>query len=510
MKKAKEILRMKYELCLPHRSIARSLHVSIGTVSEYLAKAKDVGVSWPLPAEMDDAQLEAQLFPRPAGTQKRSEPDYSTIHEELRGTGVTLLRLWVEYATDHPGAYRYSRFCELYGRWKKKLNPTMRQRHRAGEKTFVDYSGKKPHIVDPRTGEVKEVELFVGVLGASSYTYVEATLDQKLQSWVKSHQHMAEYFKGSSEIWVPDNLKSGVDLADRYEPGINQTYEELAFHYGAVVIPARVRKPKDKAKVESAVLVVQRWILAVLRHQTFFSLADLNEAIREQLEILNGRRMKHLGASRRELYERLDRPALKPLPTERYEMATWGKPRVDIDYHVEVDENYYSVSHQLIHQKVETRSTPSVVEIYHKGHRVASHPRLRTPGDFNTLPEHMPRSHREHLEWSPSRLINWAKKLGPATGRLVSEIFQRRPHPEQGYRSCLGIFSLGRHYEEHRLESACARAEQLDSYSYRTVKNILSAGLDRIAFEPDRESVPRPEHENIRGAAHYEGGEVSC
>ena len=510
MRKVREILRMKYELCLPHRSIARSLHMSIGTVSEYLAKAKDIGLSWPLPSELDEAQLEAQLFPRRAGSQTRPKLDFSNIHEELRGTGVTLLQLWVEYATDNPEAYRYSRFCELYSRWKKKLNPTMRQRHRAGEKTFVDYSGKKPHIVNPRTGEVVEVELFVGVLGASSYTYVEATLDQKLDSWVKSHQHMAEYFEGSSEIWVPDNLKSGVDLADRYEPGINRTYEELATHYGAVVIPARVRKPKDKAKVESAVLVVQRWILAVLRHQTFFSLAELNEAIRQQLEILNGREMKNLGASRRELFERLDRPALKPLPSQRYEMATWGEPQVNIDYHVKVDENYYSVSYLLIHQKVETRSTSSVVEIYHKGHRVASHPRLRIPGDFKTLSEHMPRSHREHLEWSPSRLINWAKKLGPATGRLVSEIFQRRPHPEQSYRSCLGLLSLGRHYEENRLESACARAEQLNSYSYQTVKNILSAGLDQIAFEQDRESVPRSEHENIRGASHYEGSEQSC
>jgi transposase len=510
MRKVREILRMKYELGLSHRSIARSLHISIGTVSEYLAKAKEVGVGWPLPVEMDDVELEAQLFPRAAGPQVRSMPDFSNLHEELRGTGVTLLQLWVEYATDNPGAYRYSRFCELYNRWKKKLNPTMRQRHRAGEKTFVDFSGKKPHIVDPVSGEVVEVELFVGVLGASSYTYAEATRRQALESWVGAHQRMGEYYGGSSEIWVPDNLKSGVYLADRYEPGINRTYEELATHYGAVVIPARVRKSRDKAKVEAGVLVAQRWILAVLRHQTFFSLVELNEAIGEQLEILNGREMKKLGASRRELFERLDRPALKPLPRERYEMATWGQPRVNIDYHVEVDGNYYSVAYQLIHEKVETRSTPSAVEIYYKGRRIASHPRLQTPGDFSTLPEHMPRSHREHLEWSPSRLINWAKKLGPATGRLVGEILQRRPHPEQGYRSCLGILSLGRRYEQQRLESACARAEQLNSYSYRTVKNILSAGLDQIAFEQDRETVPCPEHENIRGASHYAGGELSC
>jgi transposase len=423
---------------------------------------------------------------------------------------VTLLLLWVEYASDNPGGYRYSWFCELYGRWKKKLNPTMRQRHRAGEKTFVDFSGKKPHLVDPRTGELVEVELFVGVLGASNYTYAEATRSQDLESWVGAHQRMLEYFGGSSEIWIPDNLKSGVSRADRYEPGVNRTYEELAAHYGAVVIPARVRKAKDKAKVEAGVLLAQRWILAVLRNQTFFSLSGLNESIWEQLEILNGRKMQKLGASRRELFERVDRPALKPLPQEQYEIARWKQCRVSIDYHVEVDKYYYSVSYPLIHEQVETRATESVVEVYFKGRRVASHQRLRGDQRFSTKPEHMPRSHREHLEWTPSRLTAWADKTGPATGRLVSEILKHRRHPEQGYRSCLGIMSLARRFDENRLEAACARAEKLGSYGYRTVKNILSSGLDRIPLEQETESSPSPEHENIRGAAHYAGGEAVC
>ena len=324
MRKIREILRMKQELGFSHRSIARALHVAVGTVSEYLAKAKKRGLSWPLPEELSDSELEGRLFPPPASSRERARPDFAHVHEELkRHRGLTLLQLWVEYAEDNPGAYRYSRFCELYGRWKKKLNPTMRQRHRAGEKTFVDFSGNKPHMVDPKTGEVVEVELFVAALGASSYTYVEATPSQSLESWVKAHERMSDYFGGSSEIWTPDNLKSGVVWADRYEPGINRTYEELAGHYGAVVIPARVRKPKDKAKVESAVQVAQRWILAVLRHRTFFSIAELNEAIWERLENLNGRPMQKLGVSRRELYERLDQPALKPLPQERYELSTW-------------------------------------------------------------------------------------------------------------------------------------------------------------------------------------------
>ncbi len=365
MRKIREILRLKHEVGLPLRSIARSVHASIGTVSEYLTKAKELGVSWPLPAEVSDERLETVLFPPREGSEKRQAPDFALVHGELRRhRGLTLLQLWVEYAKANPGAYRYSRFCELYQRWKKKLNPTMRQRHRGGEKTFVDFSGNKPRVVDPKTGEATEVELFVGVLGASSYTYAEAVPDQSLEYWVKVHERMGEYFGGTTEIWVPDNLKSGVVWADRYEPGINRTYEEQATHYGAVVIPARVRKPRDKAKVESGVLVVQRWILSVLRHRTFFSLGELNEAIREQLEILNRRPMKKLGASRRELYERLDRPALKPLPSERYETSVWKKTRVNIDYHVETEGNLYSVPYTLIHEEVETRATATVVEIW--------------------------------------------------------------------------------------------------------------------------------------------------
>ena len=511
MRKIRDILKLKHELGLAHRSIARALHVSIGTVSEYLAKAKEMGVSWPLPEEVDDAQLEARLFPCPANGQPRRSPEFAYIHEELkRHRSLTLLQAWVEYAEDNPGGYRYSRFCELYGRWKKKLNPTMRQRHRAGEKTFVDFSGKKPHIVNPETGEIEEVELFVGVLGASSYTYAEATPNQELASWVKAHERMNEYFDGSSEIWVPDNLKSGVVWANRYEPGINRTYEDQAAHYGAVVIPARVGKPRDKAKVESGVLVVQRWILSVLRHRTFFSLSELNEAIRQKLEVLNRRPMKKLGASRRELYERLDRPALKPLPRQRYEMWEWKTCTVNIDYHVELDDNFYSTPYPLVYEKVETRKTASVVEVWFKGKRVASHPRLKGKGGYETTSEHMPRSHREYLEWTPSRLIHWAEKMGPATGRFISEILQRRRHPEQGFRSCMGIFRLSQSFGEQRLEAACLRAEALSSYSYRTVKNILSSGSDRLKVEPELDEVVHREHENIRGASYYEGREIPC
>ncbi|MDX1428883.1 MAG: IS21 family transposase [Rhodothermales bacterium] len=511
MRKIREILRLRHERGLSHRAIAQAVHVGAATVSEYLAKAAAEGLEWPLPEEVCDAELEQVLFPRPPASSERELPDFAAVHEELsRHRELTLLQLWVEYAEDNPRAYRYSRYCELYQRWKRKLKPTMRQRHRAGEKTFVDFSGKKPHLVDPKTGELEPVELFVAALGASNYTYAEATQDQSLESWVAAHERMSSYFRGSSEIWVPDNLKSGVVWADRYEPGINRTYKELASHYGAVVIPARVARPKDKAKVESAVQLAQRWILAVLRHHTFFSLSELNEAIRNQLERLNARPMQKLGASRRELYERVDRPALKPLPIERYELARWKPCTVNIDYHVEVDGSHYSVPYQLIDEKVEVRTTASMVEVVFKEKRVASHRRRKTRGELVTEPEHMPLSHRRHLEWTPSRLTHWASGNGPATGRLVSEILKRRPHPEQGFRASLGLMRLSRRFSGERLEAACKRALALGSYSYRTVKNILSAGLDRLVLEEDAESRPRPAHENIRGAEYYDAGDARC
>ncbi len=510
MRKIREILRLKYEAGLSHRAIACACCVGVGTVSLYVTRAREAGLAWPLSEEMDEAALQARLLRRPRSpTGPRPQPEVAHIHQELKRPSVTLHLLWMEYLEEHPSGYRYSQFCEIYRRWAKKLHPSMRQRHRAGEKVFVDYSGKKPHLVDRRTGEEIPVELFVGVLGASSYTYAEATRSQELPNWITSHTRMLEFFGGSPEIYVPDNLKSGITTPCRYEAGVNRTYQELAEHYGAVVIPARSGKPRDKAKVEANVLVSQRWILAALRDRTFFSLAEFNEAIREKLIELNGRPMQHLGMSRRELYERLDRPALKPLPTERYQMAEWKPCRVNIDYHVEVDKNYYSVPYQLVGELLEARFTPMIVEVYFKSRRVASHRRLSGRGQASTLPEHMPSSHRAHAEWTPSRIIRWAEKTGPATGRLVAEILSRYRHPEQGYRACLGILRLGKRYGSERLEAAAARAEGLRSYSYRTIKNILSSGADRLPLEEESPD-PTPEHANIRGAAYYAAKEIEC
>jgi transposase len=509
MRKLREILRLKYERQMRHRAIARACGVGVGTVSEYVSRARQAGLSWPLPADLDDGTLEARLFTLPAPQRERIPPEVARIHQELRRVGVTLRLLWEEYLEVHPEGYRYSQFCEIYRRWAKKLKPSMRQVHRAGEKTFIDFSGKQPHIVDRRTGEEIPVELFVAALGASSFTYAEATESQQLPCWVGAHTRMAEYFGGSTEIWVPDQLKSGVTKPCRYEPGINRTYQELAEHYGAVVIPARPAKAKDKAKIESGVLVAQRWILARLRDQTFFSIAELNQAIWKLLEELNDRPMQKLGASRRQLYERLDKPALKPLPTQRYEVAEWKRCTVNIDYHVEVEHHYYSVQHPLLGEKVEARWTNSTVAIYYKGKRITSHRRSYVRGGHTTKAEHMPRSHRAHAEWTPSRLIRWAAKTGPATGRLVAEILRRRPHPEQGYRACLGIMRLGRRYGTERLDAACHRAEHLRSYSYRTVKNILSSAQDRLPFDEKepRSIPPTPVHANIRGASYYAAAE---
>ena len=359
MRKLREVLRLKHERGLSHRAIAQACAIGLGTVTLYLRRTAQCGLGWPLPTELDDAALEARLFRRPAPVRNRARPDCAYIHRELKRNGVTLQLLWEEYAQVHQSGYRYTQFCEIYRQWARRLRPSMRQVHRAGEKSFIDFSGKRPSLVDRRTGELRSVELFVAVLGASSLTYVEATATQQLADWVNAHIHMVEYFGGATTLWVPDQLKSAIARPCRYEPDVNRTYEDLAAHYGAVVVPARPRKPRDKALVESSVLVAQRWILARLRDQTFFELGPLNRAIRVLLDELNDRPMKKLGVSRRALYEQLDRPALRPLPTARYVLAHWKLCRVNIDYHIEVERHVYSVPYQLVREQVEVRSLVS-------------------------------------------------------------------------------------------------------------------------------------------------------
>jgi len=504
MRQIRNVLKLHYEKQLSQRQVARACDIGNGTVAECLRRAREVGLGWPLPENLNDESLEQLLYPPAAAERDRTRPDCAWIHRELSRPGVTLQLLWVEYRQDHSSGYGYSRFCELYQRYRKKLHPIMRQVHRAGEKTFLDFSGKKPSIVDPKTGEIREVELFVGVLGASHYFYAEATPSQELHHWIAAHLRMFAYFGGVSALLVPDNLKSAVTDARRYEPGVNRTYEEMAQHYGAAVVPARPYKPRDKAKVEACVLIAQRWILAALRNRTFFSLAELNEAIWELLPVLNARPLQKLGVSRRELFEQIDRPALRPLPDRPYEIGTWMRCRVNLDYHIEVEKNYYSVPHELLHEQVEARVTDSIVEIFRKNVRVASHRRLTGKWGHSTQPAHMPRSHREHAEWNPSRILQWAEKSGLSTAQLVSHLLESRLHPEQAYRSCRGLLRLGEHYGKKRLEAACTMALRLQSHSYKTVQNILSSGMDRCPPEAPDTTTALPEHANIRGASYYQ------
>lgn len=503
MRKIEETLRLKYGVGLTHRAIAQSCSISAGTVSDYITRAKAAGLSWPLPEGLSREELEALLFPGRAEPGRAIvQPDWAAVHKELRRKSVTLSLLWVEYRQAHPDGYGYSQFCHHYRRWAKRLNPVMRQSHRAGEKLFIDYAGQTVAVVDPETGEATPVQIFVAVLGASNYTYAEAHAAQSLPNWIGAHGRALAFLGGVPGVLVPDNLKAGVKSPHRYEPDINLTYQEFARHYGLAVVPARVRKPKDKAKVEVGVQVVERWILARLRDRTFFSLAELNQAIGELLTELNERPMKHLGQSRRELFVELDQPALRPLPALAYEFAQWQKARVHIDYHIEFEKCYYSVPHTLIGKEVEIRATERTVEIFHHRRRQASHRRLSARGHYSTQRDHMPPAHQALADWSPERFLGWAEAVGPQTGYLIAAVLDSRLHPQQAYRTCLGILDLAKRYGQARLEAACRRALPAGIRSYKGVHNILKNKLDQV--EQDQPAATSlSTHSNIRGGSYY-------
>ena len=504
MRKIREILRHKWAVGCSHREVATSLGVSVGAVSAAEQRAREAGLDWTSVEALDDEALQARLYGNSAAQRRRPLPDPVWIHTERKKPGVTLELLHHEYLERHPDGYAYTQFCEHYRRWCQDRRLSMRQVHRAGEKLFVDYAGQKPTVVSPETGEVREVELFVAVLGASNFTYAEATETQQIADWIQSHVRAFEYLGGIPGAVVPDQLKTGVTRACRYEPELQRCYEELALHYGTVILPARPASPRDKAKVEVGVQVAERWILARLRHETFFALAALNRRIGELREDLNDRTMRHYRASRRALFDQLDRPALKPLPATRFEHALWKFVRPNLDYHVELDGHYYSVPFTLRHERLDLRYTATTVEVCHHGQRVASHLRSYLRGRHTTVPEHMPKSHQAQLEWSPARISRWAQTIGPHTRALVEAIFADRPHPEQGYRSCLGILRLAKRYGDARLEVACERALGVAARSYRHVESILKHGLDRLpaATEAPRDAVPVT-HANLRGRDYY-------
>jgi len=504
MRKIKEILRLKWHHHLSDRKVAHQCGISRPTVKEYLRRAQAAGLSWPLPDELDDHQLEIRLYPSAPSPSDRDKPKphWSHIHRELKHKSVTLYLLWVEYRQQYPNGYQYSWFCEHYRQWLGRCDLSMRQTHRAGEKCFVDYAGQTVDIIDSQTGEIKSAQIFIAVLGASNYTYCEATLSQTLPDWLMAHARAFDYFGGVPELIVPDNLKSAVTKPHRYEPDLNPSYQDLAEHFNTTVLPARVRKPRDKAKVENGVLLVERWILAVLRHQQFFSLSELNGAIARCLETLNQKHFKKLPGSRLSMFKDIDQPALNPLPENRYVFAEFKKVRVHLDYHVEIDGHYYSVPHQLVKKQLDTRITEHTIECFLKGKRIASHVRSYFKGRHTTVIEHMPAQHQHYAQYSTDMFINWASSVGPATAQVVKLIIKARRHPQQAYRSCLGLMRLGKSYSPDRLENACLHAISMNSLSYKSIESILKHRIDQQSVHPFAPS-PLPHHDNVRGKDYY-------
>ncbi len=505
MRKIREVLRLK-AAGLNIREIAASAGAARTTVYEYLVRAEGTGLSWPLPDDMDDEALEARLFP-PATAElarRRPVPEWREVHRELRsGRHVTMRLLWLEWKQDHPDGWGYSQFCWHYEQWLGAQDVVMRLSYPAGERMFVDFSGDKVPIADPATGEVGQAEVFVAVLGCSGMLYVEAARDQALSSWLMAHVHAFEAYGGVSIATTPDNLKSAVTKACYYDPELNASYAELGRHYGTAILPTRSAHPRDKAAVEAGVLVVERWVLAPLRNRQFFSLAELNRAIRQKVAELNDRAFRGEPTSRRELFEELERPALKPLPEQAYELAEWKKVTVNIDYHVEYDRHFYSVHYTLVRQKLELRATKSTIEVYKGGRRVASHAREHGRRRYVTEAAHMPPSHRAHMEWTPSRLVSWAGTVSPSAAALAEKMLAAKPHPEHSYRACLGLMSLAKRYGNERLGAACARALVSGAISYSSVKSILAENLDRAPLVTASPAPPPPEHENLRGAGYW-------
>jgi transposase len=503
MRQIRQMLRLHHD-GVSAREIGRTLGVARSTIQDNLKRAAAAGLAWPLEAELTEDILEQRLFARAgvrSGFRRRSEPDWATLARELKRPGVNLMVLWEEYRDRHPDGYGYSRFCDLFREFERRLSPVMRQHHAAGDKVFVDYSGKKIGIVDPETGVVRDAEIFVAVLGASNYTYAEATWTQTLPDWIEAHVRMFRFLGGVPRLVVPDNLKSGVHKASFYEPEINRSYGMMAAHYDVGILPARPRRPRDKAKVEAGVRFAQSYILGRLRHQTFFSLGEVNAAIAVVLGRINAHVMRRLGVSRHDLFASVERPALKPLPETDYEFAEWRLARVGLDYHVEVHSFFYSVPHALIREQVDVRIAVRTIEVFHRGKRVAVHQRRYGGRRHGTDPDHMPSAHRRYAEWTPERFRRWARSIGPSTEGLVAAVLANRPHPEQGFRTCLGVLRLFRGLDPARAEAVSARAVAIGALNYKSIASILANKLDRDARQSESAAVI--DHPNVRGPGYF-------
>lgn len=506
MKKLREILRLKLEAKLSIRAIQRILKISLGAIQKIVKRATELELSWQKVQLMDERQLTLLFYPAKAQLPIAlfELPDWRDVHQELRHKGMTKQLLWDEYVARNPQqSYSYSRYCRFYRDWLKKQKRSMRQVHKAGEKLFVDYAGKTIPIVSMSTGETEMAQVFVAVLGASNYIFAEATRSQKLIDWTGSHVRAFEFFGGVPELIVPDNLRSGVTQACRYDPELNSAYQQLAAHYSTVIIPARPRKPQDKSKAEIGVQIIERWILARLRHHTFFSLHEVNLCIQSLLEEVNNKPFQKLKGTRQEWFETIDKPALSPLPKRAYEFTEIKSVKVNIDYHVQFDQHCYSVPHHLVGERIEIHAKANIVVFYFYNRSVASHPRQYYPG-MTTTPTHMPESHQKHHEWTPARLMNWAKSIGDQVLLWVKTLLELKEHPEQAYRVCLGLLNLNKAYDETRLNNACLIANQKKLYRLKQVKNILKSNQDQLINTTQKQLPLLPQHhENIRGPQSF-------
>lgn len=505
MRKIRDILRLRFAAGLSIRQIKDSTKVSVGAIQKLLSKAQELELSWPLPEDLDDTALAGLFYPG-ADTRSASRfqvPDWSAAHQELKRKGMTLQLLWEEYTGQYPNrCYSYSQFCDRYRRWRSKQKRSMRQTHKAGEKCFVDYCGQTVPIIDPGAGDTRDAQVFVGVLGASNYTYAEATLTQSLPDWLESHARMFTFFGGCPELVVPDNLRSGVSQACRYDPDLNASYQQLAEHYQVAVVPARPYKPKDKAKAEVGVQIVERWILARLRRHSFFSLAELNQCIRVLLDELNQKPFKQLPGNRLQAFEQLDKPALKPLPVQPYRYVEIKSVKVNIDYHVQHKQHHYSVPHQYVGEILELHASDSLVTLYFRQRQVAAHPRSRRPGT-TTEASHMPKRHQKHQQWTPGRLKNWARDIGPEVLTWIDHQLTAKAHPEQAYRVCLGLLNLTRDYPVQRLNAACKIANREGLRRLKQIKSILQSHRDQLPEQLELSTELPQDHENIRGPHNF-------
>lgn len=511
MRRVREILRLRLDAGLSSQEAAGRMGVARSTLREMQHRFDRSGLPWPLPLDMTDTDLEARLYGEMGskrGHRRRPEPDWAELNRELKRKHVTLQILWDEYIEANPDGYRYSRFCDLYRGWEARLPVTMRQTHLGGDKLFVDYAGDTvPVIIDRRTGETRAAHLFVAVMGGSSLSFAHASWTEKLPDWIDAHVRAFAYFGGAARLIVPDNPKVAVIKACFYDPQVNRTYGEMAAHYDTALLPARPRRPRDKAKVEAAVRIVERWLLGTLRHRRFYSLAEVNAAIAELLTRLNDQRvLRYVGRTRRQLFEEIDAPKLRPLPVEPYALAEWRLRKVGLDYHVDFDGHFYSVPYRHARASVEVRATLRTIEVFLKGERVAAHMRGSGDGKHTTLAEHMPSSHRRYADWTIDRILREARAIGPSVDLLCQMILEHRPHPEQGFRACLGIVRLVKPFGPVRLEAACLRALQVGARTYGSVRSILDNRLDGQPVHRPRDAQDASltlTHPNIRGSRYY-------